>query len=51
MDKRAPTSPRVSGSTCTERKLSRCGSADRGIVKGSEVYAGIPRNERSRISG
>jgi len=34
-------------STCTERKLSRCGSADGGIAKGSKVYAGIPRNERS----
>jgi hypothetical protein len=47
----ARTSPRVSGSTCIERKLSRWGSADGGRVKGFEVYAGMPRKERSRISG
>ena len=47
------TSRRVSGSTCTERKVSRCGSADGWSVNASglDVHTGIPRRERSRISG
>src|SRR6266702_7935967 len=36
----------VSGSTCTEGKFGRCGSADGWRVNGLEVHAGIPRSER-----
>jgi len=43
------TSPRVFGSTWTDRKVSRCGSADGGSVKGSDAYGGMPRSEMSRI--
>src|SRR5260221_4285202 len=50
-DVQVRTSPRVSGSTWTDRKVSRCGSADGGSVKGSDGYEGMPRSERSRISG
>ena len=45
------TSPRLSGSTWTNRKVSRCGSADGGSVKGPDGYEGMPHGERSRISG
>ena len=48
---RSVTSQRVSGSTCTERKVSRSGSAEGWRVNGLEVHAGMPRSERSRISG
>jgi hypothetical protein len=47
----ARTSPRVSGSTCVELKLSRGGSADGRSVKGFDVYAGTLRKESSRTFG
>jgi len=45
------TSPRVFGSTWTDRKVSRCRSADGGSVKGSDAYEGMPRSVMSRILG
>ena len=48
---RGITSQRVSGSMPTEWKFSSWGSADSWRVNRLEVYAGIPRSEKSQTSG